>query len=132
METTKQALWLRLVLGVLAGIILLFTIPAYLTPSSNPGLAVLNGDAATLGSVAGLFLGRQLALALIAAYGAARGTSQPMLIGAFGMTFFNLHDAVFLVAFGNAGPGAIAGLVLGLAALMVMAVVYRRANQTVV
>ncbi|MEM7270971.1 MAG: hypothetical protein AAF401_17160 [Pseudomonadota bacterium] len=123
----RHVLWLRIVLAVLAGIILLFTLPAYANPASNPGLAKLTGEAATLGSVAGLFLGRQLALALIAVYGAVNGSTQPMLIGAAALAFFNLHDAILLSLFGAAGPGAIAGLVIGLAAIGVAATVYRRA-----
>ena len=87
--------------------------------------AVIGTVAASLGSVAGAFLGRQVGLALIALYGAIRGTAQPMLIGAFAIAFFNLHDAVLLSVFGSGGPGAIAGLVLGVLALVVMLGVYR-------
>lgn len=125
MQSHKHSLLSRILLGVLALIILLFTLPAYLNPASNPGLANLSGEVATLGSVAGAFLGRQLVIALIAAYGAINGTTQPMLIGAFGMAFFNLHDAVFLSTFGTFGPGAIAGIVIGGLALGIMLLVSR-------
>lgn len=125
MQSQKHSLVSRILLGVLALIILLFTVPAYFNPASNPGLANLSGEVATLGSVAGAFLGRQLVIALVAAYGAINGTTQPMLIGAFGMAFFNLHDAVFLSAFGTFGPGAIAGIVIGGLALGVMLLVSR-------
>lgn len=131
MTPVKHAIWLRILLGVLALIIVLFTLPAYLNTSANPGLANLSGEAASLGSVAGAFLGRQLVIALIALYGAINGTSQPMLIGGFGLAFFNLHDAVFLSVFGNGGPGAVAGVVIGLAAVIVMVLVYRRQSATV-
>ena len=124
MET--HALWVRILLGLLALLILFFTLPAYANPLSNPGLATLTGEAATLGSVAGLFLGRQLALALIALYGAVKGTTQPMLIGGFAMAFFNLHDGVFLLLFGEGGPGAIAGFVIGGLGLVVMVMTMRK------
>lgn len=129
MKNDQQSIWARALLGVLALIILLFTLPAYLDSANNPGLANLSGETATLGSVAGAFLGRQLVIALIGMYGAINGTSQPMLIGAFGLSFFNLHDALLLSLFGNGGPGAIAGLVIGLAGLGVMWLVYRQPKQ---
>ncbi len=129
MENHQHALWVRLALGVLALIILLFTLPAYMNPMSNPGLASLTGEAATLGSVAGAFLGRQLTIALIAAYGAVRGTTQPLLIGAFAIAGFNLHDAVFITAFAGVKPGGMIGLLFGLIALGIMWTVYRRSAQ---
>jgi hypothetical protein len=116
----------RIGLALLAVIILAFTLPAYANPLSNPGLASLSGDPATLGSVAGAFLGRQLTLALIAVYGVIKGTKEPMLIGAFAIAAFNLHDAVMIFAFGAAGAGAIAGLVLGVIAIAIMAAVLRQ------
>ena len=125
---TKHGIVVRGLLGLLAAVMLLFTLPAYLDTSSNPGLANLSGETASLGSVAGAFLARQLGLALIALYGAVKGTTQPILIGAFGMAFLNLHDAIFLSAFGNIGPGAIAGLILGVLALVVMALAWRAAR----
>ena len=125
MTQNKHGYVVRGLLGLLAVVMLLFTLPAYLNTSANPGLANLTGETASLGSVAGAFLARQLGLALIALYGAVKGTTQPVLIGAFGMAFLNLHDAVFLSAFGNIGPGAIAGLILGGLALVVMALALR-------
>jgi hypothetical protein len=124
----KHGFVVRGLLGLLAVVMLLFTLPAYLNTSANPGLANLTGDAASLGSVAGAFLARQLGLALIALYGALNGTTQPVMIGAFAMAFLNLHDAVFLSAFGNVGPGAIAGLVLGGLAVVVMVMTWRGAR----
>lgn len=129
MDHHRHALWVRIGLGVMAAIILLLTLPAYMNPSNNPGLASLTGDAASLGSVAGLFLGRQLTIALIAAYGAFKGTTQPLLIGAFGLAAFNLHDAIFVTAYAGVKPGAIIGLVFALLALGIMWVVYRRSTQ---
>ncbi|NRB03523.1 MAG: hypothetical protein HRU30_09680 [Rhodobacteraceae bacterium] len=126
MTEQKLPLWMRGVLALLALIIFAFTLPAYANPTSNPGLAILTGEAATLGSLAGAFLGRQLTLALIAGFGAMRGTATPMMIGAFGIGFFNLHDAVFLSLFGAGGPGAIAGLILGVVGLGLMLLIYRR------
>lgn len=120
MTQQKHGIVVRALLGLLALVMLLFTLPAYIDTANNPGLANLNGEVASLGSVAGAFLARQLGLALIAFYGAVKGTTQPVLIGAFAIAFLNLHDAVFLSAFGTFGPGAIAGVVLGLLAIVVM------------
>ncbi len=128
MAQEKHGYVVRGLLGLLAVVMLLFTLPAYLNTSANPGLANLTGEAASLGSVAGAFLARQLSLALIALYGALNGTTQPVMIGAFAMAFLNLHDAVFLSAFGNVGPGAIAGLVLGGLAVVVMVLTWRGAR----
>lgn len=125
MTKQKHGIIVRGLLGLLAFVMLLFTLPAYMDTSNNPGLANLSGEAASLGSVAGAFLARQLGLALIALYGAVKGTTQPVLIGAFGIAFLNLHDAVFLSAFGTIGPGAIAGLVLGVLAVVVMLLMRR-------
>lgn len=125
MTQEKHGYVIRGLLGLLAVVMLLFTLPAYFNTSTNPGLANLTGEAATLGSVAGAFLARQLGLTLIALYGAVKGTTQPVLIGAFAMAFLNLHDAIFLTAFGSIGPGAIAGLILGGLALVVMALAWR-------
>ena len=112
-------------LGALALVMLFFTLPAYLNTANNPALAKLTGEVATLGSVAGSFLARQLALALIALYGAAKGTTPAIMIGAFGIAFLNLHDALFLSGSGNFGPGAFAGLVLGGLAVVVMILAQR-------
>jgi len=131
MDAQKHGNLVRGLLGLLALVMLLFTLPAYLDTSNNPGLANLSGATASLGSVAGAFLARQLALALIALYGAVKGTTQPLLIGAFGIAFLNLHDAVFLSVLGNGGPGAIAGLVLGGLALVVMGLTRREAARWV-
>lgn len=120
MSDQKHGIIVRGLLGLLAFVMLLFTLPAYIDTSNNPGLANLSGEVASLGSVAGAFLARQLGLALIALYGAVQGTTQPVLIGAFGIAFLNLHDAAFLPAFGTIGPGAIAGVVLGLLAIAVV------------
>ena len=127
MVQEKHGYVVRGLLGLLAVVMLLFTLPAYQNTFANPGLANLTGEAASLGSIAGAFLARQLGLALIALYGALNGTTQPVLIGAFAMAFLNLHDAVFLSAFGNVGPGAIAGLVLGGLAVVVMVLTWRGA-----
>lgn len=128
MAQQKHGYLVRGLLGLLALVMLLFTLPAYLDTSSNPALANLTAETASLGSVAGAFLARQLGLALIALYGAVKGATQPVLIGAFGMAFLNLHDAIFLSAFGIIGPGAIAGLILGGLALVVMALAWREAR----
>ena len=120
MTTQKHTLWIRGALGFLATVVLLFTLPAYMNPASNPGLKILSGEAASIGSVAGLFLGRQLTIALIAVYGAIRGTTEPVLIGAFGILAFNLHDAVLLTAYNGLKSGAMIGLVFALLAAAIM------------
>lgn len=125
MTQRKHGLIVRGLLGLLAFVMLLFTLPAYMDTANNPGLANLTGEVASLGSVAGAFLARQLGLALIALYGAVKGTTQPVLIGAFGIAFLNLHDAVFLTVFGNIGPGAIAGLILGALSVVVIVLALR-------
>lgn len=125
MAHAKHGYVVRGLLGLLSVVMLIFTLPAYINTSANPGLANLTGEAASLGSVAGAFLARQLAISLIALYGALKGTTQPVLIGAFAMAFLNLHDAVFLSAFGNLGLGSIAGLILGGLAVFVMVLTLR-------
>lgn len=124
----KRGLVVRGLLALLALVMLAFTVPAHLKPASNPALATLSGDAASLGSVAGAFPARQLGPSLIALYGAVNGTTQPVMIGAFGMAFLNLHDAIFLSAFGSVGPGVIAGLILGGLAVLVMVLTWQRAR----
>jgi len=128
LELVKQPLWQRALLGVLAFILLVFTVPAYINTANNPGLANLSGEVSSLGSVAGAFLARQLALVLIAIYGALNGTKQPVMIGAFGIGFFNLHDAVFLSLLGEGDAGAITGLVIGGLAFVVLITAARKSN----
>ncbi len=128
MTQKKHGVVVRGLLGLLSGVMLVFTVPAYGTPSANPALANLAGEAASLGSVAGAFLARQMGLSLIALFGALHGATLPVMIGAFAIAFLNLHDAVFLSVFGTMGPGAIAGLVLGALALIVMGLAWREAR----
>ena len=131
MNETKQPMWVRVLLGLLVLVLLAFTLPAYANTANNPGLANLSGEVATLGSVAGAFLARQLGLTLIALYGAIKGTTQPVLLGAFAVAFFNLHDAVFLTLFGAGGAGAIAGVILGALGILIMVVVSRSSRAQV-
>lgn len=128
MTDNRQGVAVRGLLAILALVMLAFTLPAYFDTSNNPGLANLSGEAASLGSVAGAFLARQFALALIALYGAVQGRTAPVMIGAFGLAFLNLHDAIFLSINGNIGPGAIAGLVLGGLASVVMVLAWRHSK----
>ena len=110
-------------LGVLATAILAFTIPAYFDTTFNPALEDLPGDLAGLGSVAGAFLSRQVALASVALIGAIRG-ARPVV--AIGLAVFNSLDAVFIAAAGDGGRGAVAGLVFGVAAIVVIVATARR------
>lgn len=128
MDLAKQPIWQRAVLGILALILLIFTAPAYIDTANNPGLANLSGEVASLGSVAGAFLARQLGLVLIAIYGAVNGTRQAVMLGAFGIGFFNLHDAVFLTLFGEGGIGAITGLIIGGIAMAVAVIAARQSS----
>ena len=120
MTNSKMNLASRVLLGVLTLVILAFTIPAYVDTANNPALAYLSGANAGLGGVAGAFLGRQITLALIAAYGVIKPNKQTLMIGGFAIAAFNLHDAFMLFAFGSGGAGAIAGVVLGVLGLAVM------------
>lgn len=52
---TNHGYVLRGLLGLLAVVMLLFTLPAYLNTSPIPGLANLTAETASSGSVAGAF-----------------------------------------------------------------------------
>lgn len=101
----------RGVLALLGLVMLAFTLPAYGHPTSNPGLVNVTGDALSLGSTAGAFLGRQLTIILIALIGAVSGHRLLVAIGGFGMAFLNGHDAFFMGTMGGdpatAGAGAV-------------------------
>ena len=71
MSQVKHGLIARSLLGLLALVMLAFTLPAYSDTSNNPALANLSDETASLGSVAGAFLAPQLALALSALHGAS-------------------------------------------------------------
>ncbi len=104
-------------LGVVMGV---FTIPAYTDPTSNPGLVDLAGDALSLGSTAGAFLGRQLTIILIALLGAMFGQRLLVAMGGFGMAFLNGHDAVFMGFWGGDPATAGAGAVFAVLGLVVV------------
>lgn len=107
----KSPIWARIALAILTAAVLAFTLPAYGNVAINPMLAALEGNAASLGGVAGAFLGRQLCLALIALYAVVTGRGIAVMIGGFGLGFFNLHDAVMIFAAGGDSVGAVLGLV---------------------
>ncbi len=110
----------RLILGLAALLMAALTVPAYFNPSINPALASLPTEFQALGSTAGLFLGRQLTLILIALYAAAVGGRLPLLFGGFAMTFLNGHDAVLAVLFDGETAAAVAGAILALAGIVVL------------
>lgn len=116
MKFHEQYLLPRIMIGVLALVMLAFTLPAYPNPVSNPGLADLTGPALSLGSTAGAFLGRQLTLILITLIGAVSGHRHLVMIGGFAMMFMNGHDAVFMGLMGGPADAAIAGLLFAVIA----------------
>lgn len=113
---SKLFLTSRILLALLAIVMMAFTLPAYLDPTSNPGLSTLSGDSLSLGSTAGAFLGRQLTLIIIAIIGAISGHRLLVAIGGFGIAFMNAHDALFMGLMGGndmifvAGAGAMFAL----------------------
>ena len=120
MTLGKTYLVPRILIGLMALVMLAATLPAYGNPISNPGLVNLVDPALSLGETAGVFLGRQMTVILIALVGAVTGLRHPVMIGGFGMAFMNGHDAVFMGLLG--GPemrvAAIAGLVFALLGLL--------------
>lgn len=129
MTFTKSYLIPRVLIGLLALVMAAFTLPAYPDPTSNPGLAALSGDALSLGSTAGAFLGRQLTLILIALIGAVVGQRHLVMIGGFAMMFMNGHDAVFMGLMGGPAQAAIAGLVFAIIAAVAIFLVWRKPEQ---
>lgn len=129
MSFNKQYLLPRVLVGLMALIMLAFTLPAYLNPTSNPGLTELTGQALSLGSTAGAFLGRQLTLILIALIGAIVGQRHLVMIAGFAMMFMNGHDAIFMGLMGGPTDAAIAGLVFALIAAVAILLVWRRPDK---
>lgn len=121
---SKQLLAARIILALLAITMAAFTLPAYLDPTSNPGLNALSGESISLGSTAGAFLGRQLTLIIIALIGAISGQRLLVAIGGFGIGFMNGHDAIFMGLVGGesmafaAGAGAVFALLATLTAII--------------
>lgn len=113
-------IWVRIILGLLGLAVLAFTLPAYSDATANPLLSNLTPDLAALNSVGGGFLVRQLALALLALYGAWKGTGVSLGMGAFGIFLFNLQEGLMLTLTGVPGPGGIAGLVFAALAGIVL------------
>lgn len=126
MTLNKQYLLPRILIGVLALVMAAFTLPAYLNPVSNPGLAELTGPALSLGSTAGAFLGRQLTLILITLIGAVVGQRNLVIIGGFAMMVINGHDAIFMGLMGGPTEAAIAGLAFAVIAAVAIVLVWRK------
>jgi len=103
----------RLILALVCLLMAALTIPAYLNPSLNPALATLTGEALSLGSAAGAFLGRQATILVLAAIGIGIARRDLLLAAAFVLGAINAHDAIFLFLFGSAESlgGALGGLV---------------------
>lgn len=126
MTLSQSYLLPRILIGLMGLAMAAATIPAYGTPTSNPGLTELTGPAASLGLTAGAFLGRQLALILIALIGAVVGERHLVMIGGFAMMFMNGHDAIFMGLFGGPQVAAIAGLVFAILGAAAIALVWRK------
>jgi hypothetical protein len=126
MSLSKQYLLPRILIGLMALMMVAFTLPAYLNPNSNPGLTELTGDALSLGSTAGAFLGRQLTLILISLIGVIVGQRHLVMIGGFAMLFMNGHDAIFMGLMGGPADAAIAGLVFAIIAAVAIFLVWRK------
>jgi hypothetical protein len=126
MTLHKQYLLPRILIGLLALVMAAFTLPAYMNPISNPGLAELTGPAVSLGSTAGAFLGRQLTLILIALIGVVVGQRHLVMIGGFAMMFMNGHDAIFMGLMGGPADAAIAGLLFAVIAAIAIVLVWRK------
>ena len=126
MFSNKQYLLPRILIGVLALVMAVFTIPAYGNPLSNPGLASLTGESALLGGTAGAFLGRQLTLILIALIGVVLGHRYLVMMGGFAMMFMNGHDAIFMGLMGGPAFAAGAGLLFAVIAAIAIFLVWRK------
>lgn len=125
MSFNKQYIIPRILIGLMALVMAAATIPAYVNPTFNPGLANLVGNALSLGDTAGAFLGRQLTLIIIALIGAFIGKRDFVMIGAFGMMFMNGHDAIFMGLMGGPIAAAIGGLVFSIIAAVAIFLVWR-------
>lgn len=126
MSSNKQYLLPRVLIGLMALIMVAFTLPAYFDPITNPGLTELTGQALSLGSTAGAFLGRQLTLILIALIGAVAGQRHLVMIGGLAMMIMNGHDAVFMGLMGGPADAAVAGLVFAVIAAVAILLVWRK------
>ncbi|MEO0357853.1 MAG: hypothetical protein AAF386_06090 [Pseudomonadota bacterium] len=126
MSLSKNYLLPRILIGAMALIMAAATLPAYMNPTSNPGLTQLTGDALSLGQTAGAFLGRQLTLIIIALIGAFVGQRQLVMIGGFAMMFMNGHDAIFMGLMGGPAVAAIAGLVFAVIAAVAIYLVWQK------
>jgi hypothetical protein len=126
MTLNKQYLIPRILIGLMGLAMAAATIPAYGNVTSNPGLTEITGPAASLGLTAGAFLGRQMALILIALIGAAVGQRNLVMIGGFAMMFMNGHDAIFMGLMGGPQTAAIAGLVFAILGAVAIFLVWRK------
>lgn len=126
MTLNKTYLVPRILIGLMALAMAAATIPAYGNPTSNPGLTELTGPALYLGQTAGAFLGRQMALILIALIGAVVGQRHLVMIGGFAMMFMNGHDAIFMGLMGGPTTAAVAGLVFALLGALAIFLVWRK------
>ncbi|MEM9603450.1 MAG: hypothetical protein AAGA11_11350 [Pseudomonadota bacterium] len=130
MDLRKPYLIPRLLIGLMALAMAAATLPAYVNPTLNPGLANLSGPALSLGETAGAFLGRQLTLIGIALVGAIGGQRTWVIVGAAGLMCMNGHDAVFMGLFGGPEAAAVGGLVFALLAALTLYLAVRESPPT--
>ena len=108
--TTKVALWARILMGLMCLMVLALTVPAFFNATANPALATLPPEFANNGSVAGGFLARQFAIAVVGLYAAWKATPGMLMIAAGATGIWNLLEGVFQLSAGGV-QGGVAGLV---------------------
>ena len=107
---TKVVLWARILMGLMCLMILGLTVPAFFNAASNPALATLPPEFATNGSVAGGFLARQFAIAVVGLYAAWKATPGMLMIAAGATGIWNLLEGLFQLSVGGV-QGGVAGVV---------------------
>lgn len=102
-------LWVRILFGVMCLMVLGLTVPAFFDATANPGLADLPPEFATNGSVAGGFLARQFAIAVVGLYAVWKASPAMLVVAAGAFFIWNLLEGIFQLTAGSFQGGA-AGL----------------------
>lgn len=122
-EQTKVALWARVVMGLTCLMVLAMTVPAFFNATLNPALASLPPDLAALGSVAGGFLARQFAIAIVGLYAAWKASPAMLMVAGAAVGIWNLLEGVFQLSAGGVQGGLAGLLIAGLALSVIWAAV---------